>query len=184
MGQLPNDGTGVSISLGNKTIQELRFTVNSVSGSTVNVGLAEIAVFGSGLSNPINGTDGNGTPIGGGGTGSNTTLPVPGGNGTTNGTLPGTGDLPSTPSANVALLAIVSASSSSPDQGAEKARDGVIDGYTDDGGDYTKEWASNGQGAGAWIQYDWVDSPVTISNVRLNDRPNLNVSLSLSVVRS
>lgn len=166
----------MTISLGNKTVQNLRFTVNSVSASTINVGLAEIAVFGSGLSTPINGTDGAGTPIGGGGSGGNTTLPVPGGNGTTNGTLPGSGDLPSPASGNVALLAVASASSSSPDQGPEKARDGVLDGYTDQGGDWTKEWASNGQGAGAWIQYDWADGPVTISSLEISDRPNPNVS--------
>lgn len=184
MGQLPNDGSGVSVSLGNRTISELRFTVNTVSSSTVNVGLAEIAVFGSALATPSNGTagdEGSGTPIGGGG-GGNTTEPTPGGNG--NGTTPiGGGDLPQIPGSNIALLASASASSSSPGQGPEKARDGQVDGYTDAGGDWTKEWASASQGAGAWIQYEW-EAPMTVSTIVLSDRPNPNVSYHASVPRA
>lgn len=142
--------------------------------------MAEIAVFGSGLSTPSNGTDGTGTPIGGGGNGGNTTLPIPGGNGTTNGTLPGSGGSPAPFSGNVALLAVASASSSSPYQGPEKVRDGVIDGYTEQGGDYMKEWASSGQGAGAWVQYDWTNGPVSLTRLEISDRPNPNVSHTLN----
>jgi hypothetical protein len=129
VGQLPNDGTSVSVSLGNKTISQLRFTVNSVSSSTLNIGLAEIAVFGSDLIAPVNGTDGTGTPVGGGASG-NSTLPIPGGNGNTtlpgNTTVPGnTTDLPSVPSGNIALLATATASSSSTDQGWRRLDQGM-----------------------------------------------------------
>jgi hypothetical protein len=49
-----------------------------------------------------------------------------------------------------------------------KAVDGVIAGYP---GDYTKEWATKGQLAGAWIQLNWT-SPVQVSRIALWDRPN------------
>ena len=39
-------------------------------------------------------------------------------------------------------------------------------------GDYTREWATLGQLAGAWINLAW-PSPVTVSQVILDDRPNL-----------
>ena len=50
-----------------------------------------------------------------------------------------------------------------------KAFDGSIDGSP---GDPTKEWATLGQLAGAWIQLTW-SGPGTISKLILNDRPNL-----------
>ena len=78
----------------------------------------------------------------------------------------------STPSSNIAPLAAVTASSenSSSGQLAIKAIDGVIDGYP---GDYTKEWATSGGGAGSWLQLDWSVS-YTVDKVILYDRPNLN----------
>ena len=76
------------------------------------------------------------------------------------------------PSANVASLATVTASSENPADGqlAVNAVDGVIDGYP---GDYTREWATNGEGAGAWINLAW-SSPKTLTSISLYDRPNLN----------
>ncbi len=40
-------------------------------------------------------------------------------------------------------------------------------------GDYTKEWATNGGGAGSWLKLTW-SSPVTLATIVLFDRPNLN----------
>ena len=73
---------------------------------------------------------------------------------------------------NIALQASATASSqnTSTGQTAAKAIDGVIDGYP---GDYTKEWATVGGGAGSWLKLTWT-SPQTISKVVLYDRPNAN----------
>jgi LmbE family N-acetylglucosaminyl deacetylase len=49
-----------------------------------------------------------------------------------------------------------------------KATDGVVDGWP---GDYTKEWATLWQRAGAWIRLTWT-APVTASRVGLYDRRN------------
>ena len=75
---------------------------------------------------------------------------------------------PATFGPNVAPQATFSASSSRTNQGAAKAADGVIDGYP---GDETREWVTQGEGAGAWIQMTW-SSPHTIGKVVLYDRPN------------
>ena len=72
---------------------------------------------------------------------------------------------------NIATLAsaIVSTSGpSGPDQGPEKAVDGVADGFP---GDFTREWATAGGAAGSWIQLDWPTEYI-VSQVTLNDRPN------------
>lgn len=73
---------------------------------------------------------------------------------------------------NVARTASATASSESASYGqlASKAIDGIVDGYP---GDYTREWASNGERAGAWIKLAWT-SPQTISRIALYDRPNLS----------
>ena len=87
------------------------------------------------------------------------------------------------PSPNVAPNASVTASSQNTanDQLAVKAVDGVIDGYP---GDYTREWATTGQGAGAWIMLTW-SNPYIVDRVMLYDRPNgsdqiLSATLSFS----
>ena len=73
---------------------------------------------------------------------------------------------------NIAPLAAVTASSQNTSTGqlASKAVDGVADGYP---GDYTREWATVGQGAGAWIKLTW-STPYTVDRVVLYDRPNSN----------
>ena len=73
---------------------------------------------------------------------------------------------------NIAPLAAVTASSQTTATGqtALKAVDGVIDGYP---GDYTKEWATNRQGVGAWLNLSW-SSPYSVTQVVLYDRPNLD----------
>jgi hypothetical protein len=75
-------------------------------------------------------------------------------------------------SSNVALLATAAASSQNTGTGqlASKAIDGVVDGYP---GDYTREWVTVGERVGAWLELRW-SSPVTIDQVVLHDRPNLN----------
>ena len=73
---------------------------------------------------------------------------------------------------NVARAAGVTVSASSQNTGtgqtAVKAVDGSAVGYP---GDYTREWATAGGGAGSWIQLSWA-APVTIDRVVLYDRPN------------
>ncbi len=73
---------------------------------------------------------------------------------------------------NIANLATVTASSenTSTQQTAVKAVDGVATGYP---GDYTKEWATNGQKAGAWLKLTW-SGVYVVDKVVLFDRPNLN----------
>ena len=73
---------------------------------------------------------------------------------------------------DLALFATATASSqnTSTGQTANKAIDGVIDGYP---GDYTKEWATAGGGAGSWLKLTW-SSPQTVNTIVLYDRPNLN----------
>lgn len=71
---------------------------------------------------------------------------------------------------NVAPAASVSASTENPadHQEAVKAVDGVADGWP---GDYTREWATLGESAGAWLQLDW-GRPYSIDRIILHDRPN------------
>ena len=72
---------------------------------------------------------------------------------------------------NLATVATVTVSSAAPGQGGNAAIDGIVDGSPTPPGDYTKEWSSNGELAGAWIKLTW-GSPVTITQVVLYDRPN------------
>jgi len=73
---------------------------------------------------------------------------------------------------NIARRATASASSENIADGqlAQNAIDGVVDGYP---GDYTKEWSSSGEGAGAWLELQW-SAPVEMNHVVLFDRPNSN----------
>ena len=74
--------------------------------------------------------------------------------------------------ADLALSATATASSqnTSTGQTAAKAIDGVIDGYP---GDHTREWATNGGGAGSWLKLAW-SSAQTFNTIVLYDRPNLS----------
>jgi hypothetical protein len=79
--------------------------------------------------------------------------------------------------ANYASIATATASSynSAGSQSPDKAIDGVIDGYggtlTGMTGDWTKEWATNGEGVGAWLTLTW-GAAYTINQIVLYDRPN------------
>jgi len=82
-------------------------------------------------------------------------------------------------STNLAVNASVTVSSERPATGqlGTKAIDGIVDGWPHD---YTKEWATVGELGevpnslikGAWIKLNW--SYVTVSQVILHDRPNLD----------
>jgi LmbE family N-acetylglucosaminyl deacetylase len=71
---------------------------------------------------------------------------------------------------NVAGSSTATASSqnSADGQTADKAIDGVADGYP---GDYTREWATAGEGVGAWLKLTWA-APVQLNGVVLFDRPS------------
>ncbi|HTN51547.1 MAG TPA: PIG-L family deacetylase, partial [Anaeromyxobacter sp.] len=77
--------------------------------------------------------------------------------------IPGDADLART------AQVTVSSENAAAGQLGTSAIDGVIGGYP---GDTTKEWATQGEGAGAWIQLHW-STPVTLEEARLYDRPNL-----------
>jgi LmbE family N-acetylglucosaminyl deacetylase len=76
---------------------------------------------------------------------------------------------------NIAPLASITSSSENTASGqlAIKAVDGVIDGVGTYPGDATKEWATNSEKTGAWLQMTW-PSPYTVNRVILYDRPNSN----------
>ena len=82
---------------------------------------------------------------------------------------------------NLALSATATASSqnTSTSQTANKAIDGVIDGYP---GDYTREWATQGGGAGSWLKLTWT-SPQTVTQVVLYDRPNLDDQITAGTIQ-
>lgn len=147
-GYLPNDGSGYAIPVGNVTTTSVFIRIASVGSRTSAVGLAEVVVLGTVLT----GTTRNSTSTG-----------PPGSDGT-----PGTSFAWSN---DIALFASATASSSSPDSGPSKAIDAKLGGWTEDGGDETQEWASNGQGVGAWLQLSW-PNPVTINSILAYDRPN------------
>lgn len=224
VGPLDNSGKGVVIDFTPRTTMSIKLTVNSVSSSTSNVGLAEFQAYGTAatvnLAPVANAgpdqtvpesalvqldgsasSDPNNDPLyylwqqtGG--------IPVTLLNATTahpsftapygltsdqiltfslvvsDGNLSSSADTvnvtvqAANTSVNIAASAGVKASSqnSANNQQAVKAIDGVIDGCPND---CTREWATKGQGAGAWIQLKWSGSHV-VDHVVLYDRPNLN----------
>ncbi len=226
VGQLYNNGAATEVVFTSRIVSNLTVTVNSVSGTTGNVGLSEIQVYGASSSGSSSNnhapvadagcelsvrqgktgqldasgsydsdndvlsyswTQTSGTAV----TLSNSTISNP------TFTAPSNiqedevltfeltvSDYQYTSSAstvnvtvisngvNVASMASITASSQNSDYGqlATRAIDGTIDGYP---GDYTKEWATQGQGAGAWIHMQWSKN-YQISSVVLFDRPNTN----------
>ena len=78
----------------------------------------------------------------------------------------------SLPDGDIAPLATATASSQSiwTHQTADRAIDGVVDGYP---GDYTKEWVTSGEGAGAWLKLTWPEA-VTVSRIVLHNRLDLD----------
>ena len=76
----------------------------------------------------------------------------------------------SLPDGDIAPLATATASTQSiyTHQTADRAIDGVVDGYP---GDSTKEWVTSGEGAGAWLRLTWPEA-VTVGRIVLHDRPS------------
>ena len=81
---------------------------------------------------------------------------------------------------NIAPLASATASSEASQYGqtAAKAIDGVIAGYP---GDYTREWATNGQGVGARLSLNW-PAPYTVNQIVLYDRPNSSDNIQSATI--
>lgn len=71
---------------------------------------------------------------------------------------------------NLAPRAKATASSFGPRQPPSAAIDGVVDGYPRQ---FSREWASNQEGAGAWFKLEW-PRPVEVGRILLFDRPNPN----------
>ena len=88
---------------------------------------------------------------------------------------------PSSTSLNLALFATATASTANDGrgQGADKAIDGVVDGYPTDS---SREWASVGQLTGAWIQLTW-PAPQMIAQVVLHDRINTSDQILAGTLR-
>jgi LmbE family N-acetylglucosaminyl deacetylase len=180
IGPLPDDGTPLLVSFAARTVTSLRLTVESAVGE--NVGLAEFEVYAAPASPEPSPTP---TP-----TPTPTPSPTPSPEPTPTPTptpAPSPTPTPSpepspTPSPepsptpmpmamNIAPQAMVAVSSQDVSTGqlGVKAVDDVVDGYP---GDYTKEWATVKQLAGAWIRLTWSE-PHEISEIHLFDRPNL-----------
>ncbi len=81
---------------------------------------------------------------------------------------------------NTASAATVTASTQSTQtgQGARAAVDGIVDGYP---GNRRAEWATVGEGGGAWIQLTW-SAPQPVERIVLHDRINLNDNILGAVV--
>jgi LmbE family N-acetylglucosaminyl deacetylase len=225
VGALDNAGAALSVAVSSRSVTWVRFTVNTVSPNTYNVGLAELQVFnGSGTANqsPVASAGANQTvaqgatvTLNGSGTDpegapltydwaqtvgpavltvdniANPTFVAPSG-ATSNVTLsfelvvsdgtyssapaittvtvlaPSAPPPPPASGTNLALSATATASTQAGGQEASKIRDGFTDGYPTD---FSHEWASVGQGAGAWAQLTW-GSAQTLSSATLFDRPN------------
>jgi VCBS repeat-containing protein len=227
VGTLENWGSAVAINVTPKTTNQVKLTITTVSGTTENVGLSEIQVYG------VSATSNNLLPVGNAGpdqtvakgtvvsldgsassdptnqsitykwtqtqgpnvslTGANTATPsftaplgLPTDTILTFALVVNDGQLNSIPDtvnvtvtsnagANIAALATVSASSQdfNYNQLAIKAVDGIVDGAWGTPGDYTREWATLGEGKGAWIQLNW-NTAYQINSIVLYDRPNPN----------
>jgi uncharacterized repeat protein (TIGR02543 family) len=207
VGPLNNNGTATTYSFPARVITGLRMTVTGVSSSTGAVGLSEIQVYGTAAggtqytlatsvspsgagsvtANPSQSGYPSGTQVvltaasnagytfsGWSGGASGTANPL---------TVTMTGNLSVTANfsagaqpTNIAPQSTVTASSQDTTTGqtAVKAVDRVIDGYP---GDYTKEWATIRQGAGAWLNLAW-STPYSVSQVTLYDRPNLDDNIT------
>ena len=81
---------------------------------------------------------------------------------------------------NVAPLATITASTerTSSGQTANKVADGIVDGYPNDP---TREWVTQHEVAGAWLQMAW-STPVTIGKIVLYDRPNTTDQVLAGIV--
>lgn len=161
IGALHNNGWATVINFAPKTFSSLTLLVTSVSSTTDNVGLSEIQVYGPAVTASPSPPS---TPA---------STPPPPSPASSTATTSSSCACPSTsPNVDLAIVAVATSSSGAQSQGPEKAIDGVVAGYLPAGGDYTKEWASNGQGVGATLTLTWAQT-VTAGRLVLFDRPNL-----------
>ncbi|GJN87828.1 hypothetical protein Rhopal_000783-T1 [Rhodotorula paludigena] len=165
VGPLNNDGSATVYNLSTPVnISSLRLSVTGAGPSSSSVGLAEIGAFYSLAQTPINITSGSQNP--------GIQPPV-------------VGDLDDQDwDDDLALQnATATASSQSPGQEAIRAISGDAGGYVEDGsGDYTKEWASAGEGASAWFNISWPYA-IRVEQVSLYDRPNMNDQITGAILR-
>ena len=154
---LDNAGQPTSISFPDTATTNLRLTVTTVSGTTRNVGLAELRAYlgteAPAPTAPVTEAPAPAAPV--------TEAPAP--------TAPVT-EAPGTEAANVAAAASVTASSENTASGqtSVKAVDGVIAGHPVDA---TREWATVGGRAGSYLDLAF-PAAVTLNRVVLYDRPN------------
>ncbi|KDE08515.1 hypothetical protein MVLG_01294 [Microbotryum lychnidis-dioicae p1A1 Lamole] len=148
---LANAGTATPVSFTGRATTSVTLTVTSTSSTTSNIGLSEWQIY--------------------------YVLPTA----STTTTTGSAAAASPTPNTDLAMLGTATSSSNGPGQGAEKACDGLIGGYTTSGGDYTQEWASNGQGVGATLTITW-SSPITMNRFVMYDRPNLNDQVTAGTV--
>ncbi|MEZ0167004.1 discoidin domain-containing protein [Kineococcus sp. LSe6-4] len=153
VGALQTTGAATTVTFSARATTSLRLEITGVGPATRNVGLAELQAW---------------TP-------QDTTSPTPDPTAEPP-AEPTATPSPAQPSQNVAGEASVSASTQnwSTQQSADKAVDGVADGYP---GDATKEWSTTTEGTGAWLQLDWTQ-PVTLDRVTLFDRPNADDNIT------
>ncbi|MBM9466735.1 DUF7402 domain-containing protein [Nakamurella leprariae] len=170
VGQLPNDGSPLTVSFPAESTTSIRFTITQVSGTTRNVGLAEMQVLTAGTSTPPPTT-----------TNPPTTTPTTNPPTTTTPTTPTTTTPPASDAVNVAGQATVTASSQNTADGqtAAKAVDGVKDGYP---GDASREWVTTGGRANSWFNLAWA-SAVRVDRVVLYDRPNADDRILAGTLR-
>ncbi|BGP13217.1 hypothetical protein JCM10213_005013 [Rhodosporidiobolus nylandii] len=155
---LNNDGSATVVNLSEPVnTSSLFFYVTSAGPSSSSVGLAELEAFYSLPQTPISVTQASSSN-------STTTLPVQ-------------GDLDDETWADDLALAdgvVATASSEAPGQGAGNLINENPSGYKEDGsGNAYAEWASWGQGVGAWARLEFPYS-IVVKEISLYDRPNLN----------
>ncbi|BGP28031.1 hypothetical protein JCM10295v2_007018 [Rhodotorula toruloides] len=184
-GVLNNDGSATTFDFPAKTFSSLWFTVTSVSNTTLNIGLSEFQVYYVPLAPASTSASTASTPtltsssVATTPASSSVSSPAPStvSSGTTSASSApaATSSTSSVTSLDLALNATAGASSwnDATTQTPDKAIDGIVGGYTDNGGDYTKEWATLGQGVGAYLTLAW-NAPIVANRIILNDRPNLN----------
>lgn len=145
-GHLANDGSATIVALANAVVTDtITMTVTAASPTSGSVGLAEFQAYG--------------TACPGCAFTSATTADTITNRGIVSGTTAG---------ADLALAAVATASSFSPAQPPDRAIDGVINGYP---GNYSAEWASDGERVGAWLNLTW-PAYYMMDSLTFHDRPN------------
>ncbi|GAA5913245.1 hypothetical protein JCM8208_003245 [Rhodotorula glutinis] len=172
---LNNAGGATAVAFTARTFTSLVFTVNSVSNTTSNVGLAEIQVF---LASASTASATSAVPA------TSSAIAASSSSAASTSTAAPPSSTGSS-SLDLALNATASASTwnDATSQTPDKAIDGVVSGYKENGsGDYTKEWASDHEGAGATFALTW-SSSITANRVVLFDRPNLNDQVTSGYIK-